>query len=148
MTDFQRAMTFVARWEGGKVDNPNDPGGRTNKGVTQRVYDLWRERQGLAKRDVFEIEDAEAHAIYERDYWKAAACDTLAWPLSLVQFDTAVNCGCSRALRWLMDSGQSVATYLGLRRAHYDRIIAKNPKLAVFRKGWLNRMDALEKEAA
>lgn len=33
------ALKFVLRWEGGFVDHPDDPGGRTNKGVTQKVYD-------------------------------------------------------------------------------------------------------------
>lgn len=146
MTLFDRAMAFVARWEGGRVDHPNDPGGRTNLGITQRVYDRWRSRQGLPARDVFDIERTEADAIYRASYWSAAGCDELGWPIVLVQFDTAVNCGVSRALRWLADSAQDPVAYCQLRRAHYDRLIQKNSKLAVFRRGWLNRMDALEKE--
>jgi lysozyme family protein len=43
---FEAALPFVLRWEGGFVDHPNDPGGRTNQGVTQKVYDDWRRRQG------------------------------------------------------------------------------------------------------
>lgn len=39
---FEPALAFVLRWEGGFVDNPADPGGRTNKGITQKVYDAWR----------------------------------------------------------------------------------------------------------
>ena len=39
---FERALTFVLRWEGGYVDHPADPGGATNYGVTQRTYDAWR----------------------------------------------------------------------------------------------------------
>ncbi len=33
------ALRFVSRWEGGLSDDPNDRGGRTMRGVTQRVYD-------------------------------------------------------------------------------------------------------------
>ena len=47
---FEASLPFVLRWEGGFVDHPNDPGGRTNKGVTQKVYDAWRKRQGLPVR--------------------------------------------------------------------------------------------------
>ena len=36
---FESSLPFILRWEGGFVDHPADPGGRTNKGVTQKVYD-------------------------------------------------------------------------------------------------------------
>lgn len=39
---FTRAITFILKWEGGFSDDPDDRGGRTNKGVTQKVYDTWR----------------------------------------------------------------------------------------------------------
>jgi lysozyme family protein len=146
MTPFDRSMAFVLRWEGGKVDNPADPGGRTNQGVTQRVYSLWRMRLHISDRDVYEMTDDERDAIYREQYWKAASCDRLAWPLCLVQFDTAVNCGCSRALHWLQESNGDLVAYLVLRRAHYARLIENHPKLAIFRHGWERRMDALEKE--
>ena len=29
---FEASLPFILRWEGGFVDNPADPGGRTNKG--------------------------------------------------------------------------------------------------------------------
>ena len=32
------ALAFVLRWEGGYVNHPADPGGATNKGVTQRTF--------------------------------------------------------------------------------------------------------------
>ena len=37
--EFVAALPFVLRWEGGFVNHPNDPGGATNAGVTQAVYD-------------------------------------------------------------------------------------------------------------
>ncbi len=43
-TAFSESLPFVLRWEGGYVNHPNDPGGATNKGVTQKVYDGWRAR--------------------------------------------------------------------------------------------------------
>ena len=100
-TQLTASLTFVLRWEGGYVNHPNDPGGATNKGVTQKVYDLWREAQGLLKQDVKLIGDEEVQAIYEKGYWLAARCDLLDDPLFLVQFDTAVNMGVGRAVRFL-----------------------------------------------
>ena len=98
---FLASLPFVLRWEGGFVDHPKDPGGRTNKGVTQRVYDAWRRRQGLPVRDVKGLEDTELHRIYEAGYWLPPRCDRLARRLDLVHFDTAVNMGPGRAVRFL-----------------------------------------------
>src|SRR5215212_9684838 len=90
---FQASLPFILRWEGGYVNHPADPGGATNKGVTQRVYDDWRVRRGMPARDVRQIMDDEVHAIYEAGYWTPPHCDLLPRPLDLVQFDTAVNMG-------------------------------------------------------
>jgi lysozyme family protein len=168
-TQLSSSLKFVLLWEGGFVDHPSDPGGRTNKGVTQKVYDQWRARQGVAPQDVKDITDEEVQAIYESGYWLAARCDLLDDPLYLVQFDTAVNMGVGRAVRFLQaaancpvdgdfgsgtakavaacDHGEIVVRYCDAREAFYGRLIEKNPKLAAFRKGWLNRLNALRKEA-
>jgi lysozyme family protein len=167
-TGFEAAMPFVLRWEGGFVDHPNDPGGRTNKGVTQKVYDHWRRRQALAQRDVKLIQDAEVHAIYEADYWLPPRCDLLQSQLDLVQFDTAVNMGPGRAVRFLQqslgcdidgdfgprteraatacDAGSTIIRYCDVREAFYRRLAQNRPQLAVFLKGWLNRLNALRTE--
>ena len=98
---FDAAMPFILRWEGGFVDHPKDPGGRTNKGVTQRVYTAWRARRGLPQQDVKFITDGEVKEIYEGDYWLPPRCNQLPTKLDLVQFDTAVNMGVGRAVRIL-----------------------------------------------
>jgi lysozyme family protein len=166
---FEAALPFVLRWEGGLVDHPNDPGGRTNKGVTQKVYDAWRRRQGLPLRDVKAIDEAEVRAIYKSDYWIPPRCDLLGGPLDLVQFDTAVNMGVGRAVRFLQhtvgceadgdfgpiteravaacDRGTIVVGYCDAREAFYRRLAETKPELAVFLKGWLNRLNALRREA-
>ena len=163
------SLVFVLRWEGGFVDHPNDPGGRTNRGVTQKVYDQWRIKQNAPAQDVKLISDAEVTAIYETGYWLAARCNVLDDPLYLVQFDTAVNMGVGRAVRFLQeavecaidgdfgpttekafaacDRGAAVIRYCKAREAFYERLIAKNPKLADFRKGWMNRLNALRTQA-
>ena len=165
---FQVSLPFVLRWEGGFVDHPNDPGGRTNKGITQKVYDAWRVRQGLASRDVLHLEDAEVQVIYESGYWLPPRCDRLPTRLDLVQLDTAVNMGVGRAVRFLQkavgaavdgkfgsntlqavearDADVTIAAYCGEREAYYRRLAAQNPKMAVFLKGWLNRLNALRHE--
>jgi len=166
---FHQALPFILRWEGGFVDDPDDPGGRTNKGVTQKTYDAWRARQGLPARDVKGIDGAEVAAIYEQDYWLPPGCDRLPAPLDLVQLDTAVNMGVKRSIRILqaaldsassgvfdaqteaavaaVDAGVAAAGYCDVREGVYESLIEKNAKLAKFRNGWLNRLNALRKEA-
>jgi lysozyme family protein len=165
---FEAALPFVLRWEGGFVDHPNDPGGRTNKGVTQKVYDAWRKRQGLPQRDVKMIEHGEVLAIYESGYWIPPRCDLLKRQLDLVQFDTAVNMGVGRAVKFLQqalecpvdgdfgpatksavascDAGDTIVKYCEIREAFYRNLAQTKPNLAVFLKGWLNRLNALRRE--
>lgn len=119
---FSAALPFVLRWEGGFVNNHNDPGGATNRGVTHAVYNAWRTRQGQPSRDVRDIADDEVHSIYGADYWVPPRCDLLRHQLDLVQFDTAVNMGPGRAVRLLqgtlgceVDSATSAAARAGLR---------------------------------
>jgi lysozyme family protein len=165
---YQSSLPFILRWEGGYVDHPADPGGRTNKGVTQSVYDRWRTQQGLPSRRVKLIEDAEVETIYETGYWLPPGCDLLRRQLDLVQFDTAVNMGVGRAVRFLQaavgcdvdgafgprtakeaaecDLGATIEAYCDARLAYYRRLAERRPELGVFLKGWTNRVDALKAE--
>ena len=167
-TAFQSSLPFVLQWEGGFVNHPADPGGATNKGVTQKVYDGWRARQGQPARSVRLIEEAEVHAIYHADYWIPPRCDVLERHLDLVQFDTAVNMGVGRAVRLLQKAAgcdvdgafgpgtqQAVEActpadlltgYCDAREAYYRLLVERNAKLGVFLKGWLNRLNALRQE--
>lgn len=146
MTKFQRALRFTEQWEGGFVDHPNDPGGATNRGITQAVYDAWRRMRGRGLQPVLEITNNKAAAIYREQYWDAGGCEALAWPLCLVHFDTAVNLGVNRAGRMLLECQNDPDRYLRLRRAYYRALASMRPKLRVFLQGWLNRVDDLEQE--
>ncbi len=61
--------------EGGYVNHPSDPGGPTNKGVTQRVYDSYRKGKGQRPRTVKSITMDEVYEIYDRQYWDAVKGD-------------------------------------------------------------------------
>src|SRR5262249_4129194 len=52
---FDRVMKFTLKWEGGKVDDAVDPGGRTNMGVTQKTYDAYHDQVGVAHSDVWDM---------------------------------------------------------------------------------------------
>ena len=42
--NFERCLALVLRSEGGYVNNPADPGGMTNLGVTKNTYEAWVNR--------------------------------------------------------------------------------------------------------
>lgn len=90
MNSFDKAFELVVGVEGGYVNDPKDPGGRTIYGITERDHpDLWRSGPPTL---------AQAKARYRRDYWDAVQCDALPWPLSLFVFDAAVNQGAGAAI--------------------------------------------------
>lgn len=99
--EFARCLARTVAHEGGRSDHPEDPGGRTNRGVTQRTYDAWRRSQRLKVRDVYRIEEKELQAIYRQQYWNAIQGDRLPAGVSLAVFDGAVNSGPTQAVKWL-----------------------------------------------
>jgi lysozyme family protein len=101
MTEFERALAKVLVSEGGYVNLKADPGGATNRGVTQRVYDAYRQRLGLPLVPVRGISATEVEAIYKANYWSLAKCDQLPAGISYVVFDGAVNSGVAQSVKWL-----------------------------------------------
>jgi lysozyme family protein len=98
---FEVCLAETLKWEGGWFNHPRDPGGPTMKGVIQRVYDGWRDSQGLHRRSVREIEHHELLDIYRRNYWDQVRGDELPIGIDMAVFDFAVNSGPGRAAKYL-----------------------------------------------
>jgi lysozyme family protein len=98
---FTRALPLVLAHEGGFANHPRDPGGATMQGITQRVYDAWRQGRGLPARAVRHLEPAERDTIYHDQYWRAVRADDLPDGLAYAVFDFAVNSGPARAVSTL-----------------------------------------------
>lgn len=105
---FDHALEFVLRWEGGFVNDPKDPGGATNHGISFRflknqapeLADI--DRNGdIDADDVFAMTEANARRIYRRIFWEGLKLERLPDPLAMLVMDTAVNMGKSRAVRIL-----------------------------------------------
>lgn len=88
---FKKAFDHILRVEGGFVDNPNDPGGRTNLGITERTFRRWLKVSGLPEADVADLQQEEAFYIYHDFYWREGQCNRLPWPISLYHLDGYVN---------------------------------------------------------
>ena len=95
---FETMLNFVLLREGGYVNDPDDPGGETNHGITHEVYDSYRRSKKLPKRSVKYITDDEVVDIYYNNYYKASGADKIKNPrLAMAVFDTSVNMGVSVA---------------------------------------------------
>jgi len=91
---FMQAIAFTLRpdVEGGLVDDPDDPGGITNMGLTIADLTVW-ERHRATPDDVRNLTRGEAVNIYRAQYWNAIRGFGLPSGLSLMVFDHGVNRG-------------------------------------------------------
>lgn len=129
---FQESVTRLLKREGGEVDDPDDAGGHTKYGISQRAFpDV--HIPGLTKSD--------AMALYRKHYWDEIDANNLPAPLREVAFDAAVNQGVGFAKRALKEAGGSVERFIELRREKYKQIVDANPKQAKFLRGWLKRLE-------
>ena len=103
---FDAAVSHVLLEEGGWSDHPNDPGGRTNFGVTQATLDDMRRLYPALNlpAEVGKLSTAHAKAIYRVHFWPAIRGDDLPRGLALWMLDAAINQGPSRAVRWLQQA--------------------------------------------
>ena len=109
-----KSLQLVLAHEGGYVNHPKDPGGATNKGVTQAVYDAYRTNKGQTPRSVRSITSAEVAEIYDKQYWDAVKGDALPAGLDYCVFDYAVNSGSGRAIKDLQRTINDNANLYGV----------------------------------
>ena len=94
--NFEECLALVLHSEGGFVNNPRDPGGMTNLGVTKVTY------EGYVNRHVDEAEmrsltpDLVA-PLYKKMYWDRIKGDDLPVGVDYCLFDLAVNSGVGKA---------------------------------------------------
>lgn len=98
--NFQRALSLVLKSEGGFVNDPRDPGGATNKGVTLATFRAYVDPKGTVA-DLKKISDAQVATVYRRQYWDAVHGAELPDGVDYAVFDFAVNSGPDRAKKYL-----------------------------------------------
>lgn len=150
MIMFDRAIKYVLQHEGGLVNDPADPGGLTNRGITQRDY---------PHIDIRALTEAETIAIYRKDYWRPVYDEMTDADAACKIFDMAVNMGHRQAHK-LLQRGVGVdddgvfgpVTLAAANGCHnltdrlckqqaefYQVLVMKRPALHKFLNGWLNR---------
>ncbi len=97
MQSVQEIAVDIVRREGGFVDDPNDPGGATNHGVTiHTMRRLGLDLTGDGKvdtADVRRLSQAQAVKIFVQHYFEAPGIARLPAPLQPSVFDMYVNAG-------------------------------------------------------
>lgn len=130
-------MEFIFKWEGGYVNDPKDPGGETNFGISKRAH---------PNVDIKNLTKEQAKEIYKVDYWDRITKDSDTILIKAMLMNAAVNQGLNRAnvYRMLYASyGNAELAIDAAVRARYFDIIANNSSLAKFLKGWFNRTNDL-----
>ncbi len=143
--NFGTSLAFTLHYEGGLANDPRDPGGRTNQGVTQRTFSAWLARRGERARDVVRMTAAERDAIYRSGYWDAVGADRLGDGIDLALFDFGVNSGPAQALRAYRaapegDGGTAVRRVCARRLSLLHRL----GTFRTFGRGWTARVVACE----
>jgi len=168
MSRFEECLARVLKHEGGYVNDPLDSGGRTNLGVTQRV---WEEFVGhpVSEADMRALTPQKVAPMYKIKYWNPSYCAVLPKGLDYVVFDFAVNAGTGRSVKTLQqaigcvadgvigpktmaaindaNSKDLIAKFSDARADFYQGIVARKPDQARFIKGWLNRVEDARKLA-
>lgn len=166
MADFEKAIPAILRWEGGYVDHPADPGGATNRGIILTVFKKYAAELGLTPdvAGLKQITEEQAKVIYKKQFWDLMRGDEIRdQQVANIIFDGFVNMGrnglkiAQRVAGTTIDgqfgphtistlnaaSGRVFFdTYKDNRIAYYKKLAAKKPKMEVFLKGWLNRINS------
>jgi len=107
-TNFDACLAHLLKHEGGFVNHPSDPGGATNLGVTQAVWEDWIDRT-VSEENMKALTPAKVAPLYREMYWDRVKGDKLPSGVDYCVFDAAVNSGVSRAAKWLQTTVAAVA---------------------------------------
>tara|TARA_B100000073_G_scaffold347617_1_gene362560 strand:+ start:2119 stop:2646 length:528 start_codon:yes stop_codon:yes gene_type:complete len=168
LTNYIAGLEMVLGHEGSYVDDPDDRGGATNMGVTQKVYEQFMGRE-VTKDEMRAMPRDHVDQIYKEEYWDRVKADLLPSGLDIAVFDLAINAGTGRSARILQEIigakpdgaiGNNTLSKLmqhkpkdvldkftKKREEFYKSIVKSNPSQKKFIKGWLNRNKEVHKLA-
>jgi hypothetical protein len=134
--NYDKAFEFIMRWEGYKSDDPDDSGGRTIFGISERSHpEVVKRLWDMPKMEARE----EAKIFYKTEYWDRIHGDNLPNRIDIFMFDTAVNTGVSQTM-WLCDEGLDSVFDCFINRIKHYVAIAQYRNNIKYLRGWLNRV--------
>ena len=164
MNNFKECLALVLKSEGGYVNNPKDPGGMTNLGITKKSLEEWLGHD-VDEKFMRNLTPEMAAPFYEQKYWRSCYGEVLPRGLDFIVFSMAVNAGPGRAVKLLQqslgcvpdgvigpatrslilasNSATLIAKFSETRREYYKSL----KTFPIFGAGWLKRVDQEEQEA-
>ena len=165
MADYRKLKPFILKWEGGYVNDKDDLGGATNKGVTlatfRSVYG-----QGKTANDLRNMTDQQWETIFKKHFWDKWRADEIkdqsvanilvdwlwasgAYGIKIPQRVLGVSVdgivGAKTIAAVNAKDGKQFFKEIRQERIDFiDRICTSRPQNKKFRKGWLNRIDSLK----
>jgi lysozyme family protein len=98
--NFDACVALILANEGGFCDQPADPGGATNFGITKRTLEAFV-GHGVSVDDVRNLSSNTAIEIYRSNYWNVMRCGDLPPGVDLMVFDYGVNSGPATSVKAL-----------------------------------------------
>ena len=128
-TNFDACLAHLLKHEGGFVNHPSDPGGATNLGVTQAVWEGWIDRS-VSEKNMKALTPAKVAPLYREMYWDRIKADKLPSGVDYCVFDAAVNSGVSRAAKWLQTTVGAVADG-AIGEQTLKQVLLTNPQMVI-----------------
>ena len=163
-SDWQKSFELMLKSEGGYVNNPADPGGMTNLGVTKATWENWVGRAS-DEAEMRGLTPEKVEPLYKKKYWDAVRGDELPAGISYLCFDFAVNAGAGRSIKTLQtavgvtpDGGFGPMTMAAVQAVDPVELIERFSQakedfyrslttFSTFGKGWLNRVADVKQHA-
>ena len=164
MNNFKECLALVLKSEGGYVNNPKDPGGMTNLGITKKSLEEWLGHD-VDEKFMRNLTPEMAAPFYEQKYWRSCYGEVLPRGLDFIVFSMAVNAGPGRSIKLLQqsigcvpdgvigpatrrlisdsNSATLIAKFSETRREYYKSL----KTFSIFGAGWLKRVDQEEQKA-
>lgn len=172
MARVELLVPHILKWEGGLVNDPDDLGGITNKGVTFNTYKLYRRQRGLpipSVGDLTRLTDDEFTDILKMMFWNPCKGDFIeSQSVANAIVDWAWNSGVKTAVKEVQRvlgvkvdgiignitlsaiNSHSPLPLFGLiqqaRKAYIGKICTARPTNEKYRRGWNNRINSLQFE--
>ena len=167
MADYKKLIPFILKWECGFVNDPLDKGGATNKGVTIATFRQFYGADATVEQ-LNGITDKQWNHIFKSGYWNRWLADEIrSQSVANILVDWLWLSGSpaiknpQRLLGVVPDGAVGPKTIaavnaVGARKLFDDikaarvqyinDIIVRTPTNERFRRGWMNRLDALQFE--
>jgi|GEM_PF-2209546 len=170
---FAKFLPTVLKHEGGFVNDPDDPGGATNKGITLETFKANAKLLGVSPTldNLKKLTNEQAGIIYQQKYWNKVKGDDIQDPQVAYQYvDFYINAGNNAVKvmqKSLKDLGQDVTvdgkmgknTLIAInnvdpeklhdkfrenRIKYYENLASNKSSLKKFLKGWTNRANSFQ----